>query len=209
VSVSSGPAVAGVSRASLEALVGHVGEGSIPSALRFDALARYEELPVRASVRGGRGWKHDLAKLDLSGIVPFPTLPDPEIDLESLSPIARRAGVTIEPFSLARERTRGAFERAFGAALDTRDDKFASLALAFQNHGTFIDVPAGTVLDEPIVIGYEARKSALFPYTLVSIGAGASATIVERLASIDGDACSTNARSSRTPSSSARRRARA
>jgi Fe-S cluster assembly protein SufD len=188
VSVSSGPAVTGVSRASLDALLGHVGEGSIPSAMRFDALARYEELPVRASVRGGRGWKHDLAKLDLSGIAPFPVLADPEIDLESLSPIARRAGVTIEPFSLARERTRGAFERAFGAALDTRDDKFASLALAFQNHGTFIDVPAGTVLDEPIVIGYEARKSALFPYTLVSIGAGASATIVERLASVDGDA---------------------
>ena len=183
-----GTAARGVSQESLEALLAHLGEGSIGATARFDALARYQELPVRASVRGGRRWKHDLAKLDLSQIVPFSAVPDAEIDVESLSPAARRAGVTIERFSRARERHREAFERAFGAALDTRDDKFASLALAFQNHGTFIDVPAGMAIDEPIVIGYEARGEALFPYTLVSVGAGADVTILERLASIDGDA---------------------
>jgi len=188
VSVSRLGAVRGFSKASLDALLAHAGEGSILAAARYNALARYEELPVRSAVRGGRGWKYDLAKLDLSEIAPFATGPDAEIDLESLSPAARRAGVTIERFSRARESHRLAFDRAFGMALDSRDDKFASLALAFQNHGTFIDVPAGVVVEEPIVVGYEARETALFPYTLVALGAGARATVTERLASTSGDA---------------------
>jgi Fe-S cluster assembly protein SufD len=142
-------------------------------------------LPLRQAIRGGRNWKRDLAKLDLSAVATF----DPaaaELDVEALSPGARRAGVTIERFSLALERHRIAFERAFGRAVDTRDDKFASLALAFQNRGAFIDVPAGVVVEEPLVVGYEARDSALFPYTLIALGAGARATVVERLAAGDG-----------------------
>jgi len=177
------PAVAlsGVSKTSLEAFLENVGEGSIPAAARFDALARYEELPARSSVRGGRGWKHDLAKLDLSQIVPFAPAADAELDCETLTPAARRAGVTVERFSRAREKHRDAFERAFGWAVDTRDDKFASLALAYANHGVFIDIPAGTSLDEPLLVGYDVRAAALFSYSLISLGEGARATIVERL----------------------------
>ncbi|GAC1302211.1 MAG: Fe-S cluster assembly protein SufD [Vulcanimicrobiaceae bacterium] len=177
------PAVAalGVSKLSLDAFLSHVGEGSISASARHDALARFEELPARSSLRGGRGWKHDLAKLDLSGIVPFDAEPDAEVGLEALAPAARRAGVTIERFSRAREKHREAFERAFGRAVDTRDDKFASLALAFANHGVFIDVPAGVAVDEPLLVGYEARATALFSYTLVALGEGARASVVERL----------------------------
>jgi Fe-S cluster assembly protein SufD len=171
----------GVGKASLDALLALAGPGSIPAGARYDALARFEELPVRTSVRGGRGWKRDLAKLDLTDAVPFEP-GDAELDLEPLAPAARKAGVTIERFSLARERHAKAFERAFGRAIDTRDEKFASLALAFQNHGVFIDVPDGVTVDDPIVIGYEARAAALFPYTLVALGVGARATVVERLA---------------------------
>ncbi len=181
---NSDVAATGVGKNALAALLAHQGEGSIPEAMRYDALARYEELPVRGGLRGGRTWKHDLTNLDLSTIVAF----DPagtELDLETLSPDARRAGVTIERFSIARERHRDAFERAFGHAVDTRDDKFASLALAFASRGVFIDVPAGVIVDEPLVVGYEARETALFPYTLVALGEGARATVVERLAGVD------------------------
>jgi len=173
----------GVGKGSLDALLATLGEGSIPADMRYDALARFEELPVRGGLRGGRTWKHDLAKLDLSGIVPF----EPgaaELDLETLSPAARRAGVTIERFSLARERHRDRFEVAFGRAVDTRDDKFASLALAFASHGVFIDVPTGVAIDEPLVVGYEARMSASFPYTLVAVGAGSAVTVIERLSGV-------------------------
>jgi Fe-S cluster assembly protein SufD len=176
----------GLGRTSLEAMLAHAGAGSIDAAARYDALARYEELPIANAIRSGRGWKHDLAKLDFQTIVPFETAQAVELDVEALLPQGRRNGVTIERFSLARERHRIAFEDAFGRAVDTRDDKFASLALAFQNHGAFVDVPAGVIVDEPLVIGYEARASALFPYTLVSMGNGARATIVERLAAVAG-----------------------
>ena len=173
--------VLGVSKASLDALVAHFGEGAVSAQQRYDALARFEELPVRESIRGGRTWKRDLSKIDFSNVPTFER-GNVEIDLEALLPTARRAGVTVERISLARERHADAFARAFGKAVDTRDDKFASLALAFQNHGVFVDVPAGVTVDEAIVVGYEAREAALFPYTLVSVGDGARVTIVERFA---------------------------
>jgi Fe-S cluster assembly protein SufD len=186
VSASAEAAVRGVGRDSLDALIGRFGEGSVPSGVRADALARYEELPARVSIRGGRGWKHDLEKLDLSAITPYSDGADEATTLPA-SGAALAAGVTIERFSLARERHRASFERAFGTAVDTRDDKFASLALAFARDGVFIDVPPGVALDEPLEIDYHAGPAALFPYTLVSLGAGARATVVERTRS-SGDA---------------------
>jgi len=175
----------GLNRAALDAYLGHYGPGSIDAPARYDALARFEELPARMSLRGGRGWKHDLSKLDFSDVPAF-AAEAVEISLESLSVEARHKGVTIDHFSHARDRHRVAFERAFGKAVDTRDDKFASLALAFANQGVFIDVPAGVTLNEPLLIGYEAREEALFPYTLVSLGDAASATVIERIAADDG-----------------------
>ena len=175
-------AVLGVGRDALETLLAERGEGSIPAAARYDALARYEKLPVKSVARPGRGWKHDLAKLDLSAVVAFDPYDGLELDLETLQPAARHHGVVIEHFSHARQRHREAFERTFGAAFDVLlDDRFAALAFAFQNHGVFIDVPPGAQLDETLVLGYEARAVGLFPYTLISVGAGARVTLLERL----------------------------
>src|SRR6202166_1431607 len=67
-------AVHGVSKAALDALIATHGEGAIPAQMRYDALARFEELPVRQVIRGGRTWKHDLSKLDLSEIDVLDTL---------------------------------------------------------------------------------------------------------------------------------------
>jgi Fe-S cluster assembly protein SufD len=187
--------VLGVSAGALAALIARMGEGSIPSAARYDALARFAELPARGPTRG-RYWKHDLSKLDLSNVA---TLPPSEADANDLlapsGPLAGNIAYTqiddrwlcdargglVEPLATARARRSEAFERAFGSAVDTRDDKYASLALAFQNGGAFVAIPDGARIDEPIVIAYEAHHAALFPYTLVYVGAGASATIVERL----------------------------
>jgi Fe-S cluster assembly protein SufD len=185
VSVSSETAVGGLGRAALEALLARQGEGSIDAATRFDALARFEELPVRSALRGGRNWKHDLEKLDLSGVATFDDA-RASAPLPALPPAAASAGVTIERFSLARNRHRDAFERRFGRAVDTRDDKFASLALAFADDGVFIDVPPGVILEQPLVIDYVAGAAALFPYTLVALGAGSKASVFERLRTLDG-----------------------
>ncbi len=177
--------ITGFDTASLEAMLGRLGEGSIDAQARFDALARFQELPRFSSIRGGRRWKHDLAKLDFSSLVPFDATQGAELDVEALLPNARRGGVVVERFSIAREHHREAFEAAFGSAVDTRDDAFASLALAFQSHGVFVHVPAGVSVDEPLVLGYEARAAALFPYTLVSLGDGARAHVVERISAVE------------------------
>ena len=149
-------AIRGVGRASLDTLLERSGVGSISSQARYDALSRYEELPVRVAIRGGRTWKQDLEKLDLTDLA----VGDDdavEFGLEP-SPAARRSG----------------------------DDKFASLALAFARTGLFIDVPDGVVLDEPLDAGFQGRESAVFSYTLVSVGAGGRATVIERVRSESG-----------------------
>jgi len=156
VSAKAETAIRGVGRASLDTLLERSGVGSISSQARYDALSRYEELPVRVAIRGGRTWKQDLEKLDLTDLA----VGDDdavEFGLEP-SPAARRSG----------------------------DDKFASLALAFARTGLFIDVPDGVVLDEPLDAGFQGRESAVFSYTLVSVGAGGRATVIERVRSESG-----------------------
>jgi Fe-S cluster assembly protein SufD len=170
-------AVHGISKAALDVLIATHGEGAIPAQMRYDALARFEELPVRQVIRGGRTWKHDLSKLDLSEIDVLDTI---YADAVSGSLTAR--GVIVTDFDTAKTRFPVEFARAFGEAVDTRDDKFASLALAFQHGGTFVWIPDGVRAEEPIEICYEPSGAA-FPYTLVAVGSGASATIVERITS--------------------------
>lgn len=187
--------VLGVSGDALAALIAHAGEGSIPAAARYDALARYQELPPHGPSRG-RYWKHDVSKLDFSGIATRPPADAEAGDLSApAGPLAGNIAYTqiddrwlcdargglVEPFGTARARRSASFERAFGTAVDTRDDAFASLAYAFQHGGAFVAIPDGARIDEPIVLAYEARNAALFPYTLVHVGDGASATIVERI----------------------------
>ncbi len=166
--------IRGVSKASLAALLAERGPGAISASDRYDALARYEELPVRGS-RGGRGWKHDLTKLDLSNIVTFgPDIIGDGNVASGAESAARGHGVRIEPLG-------GSAAGLLGRAFDSRDDKFASLALAFQNGGTLVEIPAGVQLDDPIELDYRALGAAAFPYTLISLGEGARATVIERV----------------------------
>lgn len=191
--VSQPLGLTGFNAASLAALVERRGERSVTAQERYDALARYEELPARGPARG-RYWKRDLASLDLSGQRP----PGAETQADLYAPVGPLAGNIVytqidgastcdarggmvEAFDGASDRRAEALSAARGRALDTRDDKFASLALAFQHGGVFVDVPPGRRVEEPLVLAYEAREQAIFPYTLVRVGAGASATVVERL----------------------------
>ena len=56
------------------------------------------------------------------------------------------------------------------AAAVTRDER-----------GTHIEIPAGLVLDEPLVVDYDVADAALVAHTFVTAGDGARAAIVERL----------------------------
>jgi Fe-S cluster assembly protein SufB len=68
--------------------------------------------------------------------------------------------------------------------LDT-DDRFAQLTRAGWNQGVAIRVPAGVKLDRPIVVRWAAGASdrALLTRTIVELGDGAAASIVEELGS--------------------------
>jgi FeS assembly protein SufD len=161
----------GVGKEALEALVERRGENAIAAGRRRDALARFEELPVRRTIRSSRGWKRDLEKVDLGALIPAET-GDGSLLIE-IPASASASGIVALPFARA---ARDHAER-FG----TRDDKFAALTMAFQNAGAFVFVPAGVQhLDEPITLTYTAPAEGLFPYTLIVLESGAAATVVER-----------------------------
>ena len=62
-------------------------------------------------------------------------------------------------------------------------DRLAMLARGFWSHGRHVEVPAGVVLDSPILLGWpsSAPGRALVTRTVVTLGAGAKASIVEGL----------------------------
>ena len=190
----------GLSKTSLVALLARFGEGAIPAAARYDALARFEELPARQSIKGGRYWKRDLASLDLADLSVVDESDGAaapardgfvfvQVDAAigvSLPKELQARGVIVTSLADARESHAALFAAAFGRAMDTRDDKFASLALAMQCGGVFIAVPAGVSLDDRLRIAYSAKNSAVFPYTLVYAAAGSNFTVEERLETADG-----------------------
>lgn len=160
----------------LEAHIARHEQGSIPANLRREAFSQYEHLPMPRPPQG-RYWKQPYAKLDGA------ELRSQETDRanDTIGP----KGIIVAAFHHARARHAPLFEHAFRQALGPLDDPFAALAFAFQSSGHFIHVPAGVVVDEPIVITYDASEQ--FPYTLVSLGQGAQATIIEEIGNENAD----------------------
>lgn len=70
-----------------------------------------------------------------------------------------------------------------GHVVPPHADRFMALSTAFQNCGAFVEIAAGAAIVEPIQLVWTSRPgeaAAIFPHTVVRVGAGASATIVER-----------------------------
>lgn len=82
-----------------------------------------------------------------------------------------------------------------GTLLDARDDRFVALATAFQNCGAYVEIPSGVDLAAPLQILWmpqPAIASAVFAHTVVRVGRGSRATIVERhLGEGDSFSCAT------------------
>ena len=98
----------------------------------------------------------------------------------ALSDAARSAGVRLRTLSddLAGVRDDLLREHALPAS-----DKFAQLTRAMWSQGVVLDVPAEVRLEQPVVIRWAlgAPDRALVTRTLVRLGDGASASIVEEL----------------------------
>jgi Fe-S cluster assembly scaffold protein SufB len=100
----------------------------------------------------------------------------------ALSEAARAAGVVLETFEAALARDPEGFRREIegGATLPT-GDKLAMLARGFWSQGARLSIPDGVMLDRPILIRWRSSVAnrALITRTLVTLGAGASASLVE------------------------------
>ncbi|MCU1448845.1 MAG: FeS assembly protein SufD [Acidimicrobiales bacterium] len=74
-----------------------------------------------------------------------------------------------------------------GAVADTSTDAFTALAIAFVTGGALVRVPAGVVVERPLVVVHwiDRDGAAVFPRTVVSLGEDAEATVIERFLSTD------------------------
>ena len=76
-----------------------------------------------------------------------------------------------------------------GAASRSSEDAFTVLHDAFLAGGAFVQVPAGVVVEDPILVLHwcEGDGRASFPHTVVSLGEHAEATVLDRFGSPETD----------------------
>ena len=142
---------------------------------RDEALALARTLPPPGPAPG-RYWKIDLSKLGLEELEPGSAVPS-----FTLPPEAQRNGVvacdTWPPRSLHDQETIASTE---GRVVDWHAGRFTALNVARREHGAFIFLPKGVVVDEPIVVTQRLDGPAAFPHVLVIAEEGAHATILTR-----------------------------
>jgi Fe-S cluster assembly scaffold protein SufB len=99
----------------------------------------------------------------------------------ALSSEARDRGVTLESFGAALGRDPDGLRTDLEAGFLPDDDKLAQLVRGFWSQGVRLLVPDGVRIDRPIVIRWALGRPgrALVARTVVRLGAGASASIVE------------------------------
>src|SRR5262245_796423 len=149
---------------------------------RIEAWKAFEALPVE----GNQLYTPyiDLRAASLDEVRPYVTDGPPGIgdDLAALPELP--LGVRVETFGQWLERDPAAFKTAIegGASLPS-DDKLAMLARGFWSHGRHVEIPAGVAIAAPILLRWPgaAPGRALVTRTIVTLGEGASASIVEEL----------------------------
>jgi Fe-S cluster assembly scaffold protein SufB len=102
----------------------------------------------------------------------------------ALSDAARAAGIRILSLSADPAAARDLLEG--GTGVPARD-RFAQLTRALWTQGVLVDVPDGVRLERPIVVRWAlgAPERALLTRTVVRLGAGAAASVVEELVPSD------------------------
>jgi FeS assembly protein SufD len=173
---------------------------------RRAAFERWTSLPVE----GNRLYTTylDLRLAQLADVQPWPTpaagpsvgqagrLPDGAAGLASfiedgvevlaLEPAAIEAGVVLDTLAGAIKRDEGLARRllADGQALPA-DDKLAQLTRSGWNQGILLHIPAGVRLARPIILRWRVGQAghALLTRTIIDLGEGASASVLEEFQS--------------------------
>lgn len=201
-------ALAFVSEASARGLSRTFKEPDWLLAERLDAVRRFQELP--AEVNPLFTLYLDLRMAKLAEIDPYTTTGDAlraesalpagasgllevredSVVARSLSPQAEATGVVLDTFANVLtsrpELLREVIED--GRSLPATD-KFAQLSRAMSVLGVFVHIPAGVDLPGPIVVRWLVGQPGrgLLSRTVVSVGAGAHASLLEEQGSSGGD----------------------
>jgi len=115
-------------------------------------------------------------------------LTEGDVTATALSTEATAAGVALTTIAgLLTRRPERVRELLDGGATLPADDRFAQLTRALWTQGVVLDIPAGVRLTRPIIVRWEAGvpDRALLSRTLVALGDGASATLLEELVATD------------------------
>ena len=99
-----------------------------------------------------------------------------------LDPALESKGVVLCDLATCGESDVG---ELLGTCSDASPDAFTVLHDSFLSGGAMLKVPAGVVVDQPVVVLHwsEGESCASFPHTLVVLEDGAEATVVERYGS--------------------------
>jgi Fe-S cluster assembly protein SufD len=124
-----------------------------------------------------------IAALDLERYRPDVTAP---AEWSGLDPALVSKGVVVGPLATVDDPEARA---SLGVCSAQSEDAFTVLHDAFLTGGTLVHVPAGVVVEQPIVIDHAplAPGGATFPHTLVVVDEGAEVTVLERATSDAGD----------------------
>ncbi len=96
-------------------------------------------------------------------------------------------GVLLLPLEQAAREHEGLFQQHFmSTPVRLGSKKFAALHRAHLRTGAFLYVPKGVVIERPIEIWHwvAGENAAIFPHTLIVLAEGASATVIDRFASL-------------------------
>ncbi len=118
------------------------------------------------------------------GIAGFIEIVEDGIGTVGLSKGAADRGIVLETFGAALARDpKGLRAELEGGRSLPADDKLAALARSFWSQGIRLSIPAGVRLDDPILIRWKSSRPerALITRTLVSLGDGANASLVEEM----------------------------
>ena len=193
--------------------IGYARDADEPSWLlaeRRESADRFESLPVEANPLFTP--YVDFRGADLAEVTPYRPVPATDVHRDGLPPdgisalveiredapativisdAARAAGLAVESFASLLGRQPDALRVLLtDAPVLPEDDKLAQLTRAFWGRGLAIHVPAGVRLTDPIVVRWASGRpgTALLTRTVVSLGPGAEAGLLEELLDSGGSA---------------------
>ena len=196
-----------VDRAFVEALAAERAEPAWLLQDRLAALALFESLPVESSQLYTPYVDLRAASLETAapygltgsaaasgaaglpdGVAGLLEIHEDDVTVAALSDEARSAGVRLLTLGeLVATDDAQARELLAGGALVPVDEKLAELSRAAWTQGVLVHVPAGVRLEQPIVVRWAVgAPRSVFGRTLIILGDGAEASVVEELVVSDG-----------------------